>query len=208
MHIKTISVGQFDTNCHVVSKSNGKAIVVDPGDDAETIATYLKAERLQVAAYLITHGHVDHISGLATLANRFPAVVRIHKEDAAWAFGSQNHLQPYYDAPVKPASPIESVSDGDEMEDAEMKYRVLGTPGHTPGSVCFHFYEAAILFSGDTLFSGSVGRTDLQGGDPKMLAASIAKLAALDPAIKVYSGHGPATDIGREKKYNFFMRGL
>ncbi len=207
MDIKNITVGEFQENCFVVWGSQKKAIVVDPGYDAPQILDFIKSNNLEVAAYLLTHGHMDHVSATADLYAEMPAPVGIHAEDAAWAFGETNQHLPFYPVPHKPAKIERFFEDGDEFNDGGLAYRVVTTPGHTPGGVCFHFYAEKKLFSGDTLFAGSVGRTDLHGGNSRILQESLKKLTALDDETVVYPGHGPATRLGYEKKTNFFLKG-
>lgn len=207
MTIKNVVVGEFQVNCFVVFGDSKEAIVIDPGFDAASILALLDSEALTPVAYLLTHGHMDHISALAELYEARPAPIGIHDADLEWAFNETNQILPVYPTPSRPPEIVRRFEDGDEFEDGGLAYRVISTPGHTPGGVCFHFYNNNTIFTGDTLFAGSVGRTDLPGGDSRVLKASLDKLASLAESIKVYPGHGPATSIGREKKSNFFMQG-
>jgi len=208
MNVETLAIGAFETNCYVASGAAQEAIVIDPGDNADTIVAFLKARRLTVAAYLLTHGHVDHVSAVAAVCQSLPAPVYLHSADLAWAFDNVNQMLPFYPAPTPPAAPGRPLADKERRTDAGLPYEVISTPGHSPGSVCFFFAEEHVLFSGDTLFAESVGRTDLPGGDSRALAASLTRLAKLDGSTRIYPGHGPATDMAREKKHNFFLRGL
>ena len=206
MNIHTVVVGDFQVNCYLVSNDRGKALVIDPGGDTDEIALALEKHELTVAAYLITHGHMDHISALAELANLHPAPVCIHPSDEKWAYGGANQMLPYYGVPARPAMTVRRLADGQQWEDEGIRYRVITTPGHTPGGVCFHLYEEKMLFTGDTLFAGSVGRTDFAGSSDTLLDESLMKLIRLPDDTVVYPGHGPATTIGREKKSNPFLR--
>ncbi len=205
MRIQSIPVGEFQVNCYLLSNDEGDALIIDPGADAETIQDVLAEHGLRVRAYLITHGHMDHISALADLHDHAPAPVAMHPDDLAWAFSPDNHMRPFYEPPSRPKEIVRMLNDGQEWTDAGMKYRIIATPGHSPGSVCYYFPEEAILFSGDTLFAGSVGRTDLRGGNERRLKESLARLTNLPDATRVYPGHGPATTIGREKRSNPFL---
>lgn len=206
MQIRTLALGRFEANCYVVADDR-HALVIDPGDEAARVAGLLRDERLTVAAYLITHGHVDHLSALSELEQTFPAPVAIHPADGQWAFGDANQMPPWYGAPNRPRQPLRALADNQDWQDYGLRYRVLATPGHSPGCVCFHFPGERTLFTGDTLFAGSVGRTDLRGGNEDLLAASLARLTALPDDTVVLPGHGPRTTIGQEKKTNPFLRG-
>jgi hydroxyacylglutathione hydrolase len=208
MNLETIVVGEFQSNCFVIWNSQKEAAVIDPGADADTIAEFLRSSNLSVAAYLQTHGHMDHICGLADMCDATPAKVHIHPADAKWAFSSQNEWPPFYSSPRKPECAISAVQDGAEIEVIGLRCVVLATPGHTAGSVCYYFPAEKTLFSGDTLFAGSVGRTDFPGGSSRELALSLKKLAALPADTVVHTGHGPSTTIGEEKRHNYFMQNL
>lgn len=208
MEIETIPVGPYEVNCYIVRMPDSKAIVVDPGDDADRIEAVIARHGLCICAYLITHGHTDHICALAPLHKKHPAPIAAHADDARWMFDERNQLPPYYPTPERPDEKLRLVADAEELEYGGMECRVITTPGHSPGGVCFHFAEDGLLFAGDTLFQGSVGRTDLPGGSAKTLSLSLRKLAALPDNTRVYPGHGPSTTIAMEKKTNYFLRGM
>ncbi len=169
---------------------------------------YLKDRGLSVAAYLMTHGHCDHISALATVHDVFPAPVAMHPGDWAWAFTDANTLPPFFStAPRQPQSECIDFTDGAAYTHAGLDFAIIETPGHTPGGVCIYFERDGVLITGDTLFAGSVGRTDLHGGDSRVLAASLRKLRRLPDDTRIFPGHGPASTIGQEKRTNFFMQG-
>ena len=202
MHVETVVVGAFDVNCHILWGDDLQALVVDPGADPGRVARVLKKNKLSVERYLLTHGHCDHVSAAAALSEVYPAPVAIHPADAKWAFSADNSLPPYYGTPRSP-SQVELLKALGESSAGP--FRVMPTPGHTPGSVCFYFPSHGLLFSGDTLFAGSVGRTDLPGGNSRALAASLKTLAALPDETRVLSGHGPESTIAHEKATNYFL---
>ena len=206
MQIETIVVGPLEVNCYVAHEPSGGAIVIDPGGDAEAIMRLLADRELTVAAYALTHGHMDHISALAELHGSHPAPVGMHAQDLNWAFEETNQMPPFYGVPGRPSDVERIYAGGQTWEDAAMRYTVMSTPGHSPGSVCLHFPDEGVLFAGDTLFAGSVGRTDLPGGNSRLLTTSLGVLARLPEETVVYPGHGPRTTIGQEKRTNFFMR--
>jgi glyoxylase-like metal-dependent hydrolase (beta-lactamase superfamily II) len=206
MDVCSITVGPFASNCHVILAPGGRALVVDPGGEPAAILDFIRESHIEVAAYLITHGHVDHVHALAAMHARHPAPIGMHPRDAQWAFTSANALPPYYQAPVPPPRIERDWSEDQTWTDAGLTYRVIETPGHSPGSVSFYFSAERVLFPGDVLFQGSVGRTDLPGGNPRELAKSLSRLARLPDETVVYPGHGPQTTIGVEKRTNPFMQ--
>ncbi len=206
MKVQSVVVGDFEVNCYILMDDAQGALVIDPGADPEAVARVIEQHRLSVRAYLITHGHMDHVSGLADLVGLYPAPVAIHPKDHVWAFTDRNEMLPYYATPARPPRIERDLADGQEWTDGGFAYRVIETPGHSPGSVCFHFPEQEALFTGDTLFAGSVGRTDLAGGDDRLLNESLRVLARLPDATVVFPGHGPKSTIGQEKATNPFLR--
>ncbi|OGV44629.1 MAG: hypothetical protein A2X46_03155 [Lentisphaerae bacterium GWF2_57_35] len=208
MQIESIIVGPFEVNCYLArQEGESSALVVDPGAESALILRELARRRLQPAAYLLTHGHVDHLSALEDICRKHPAPVYMSRQDAAWAFLPVNRYPPYYDAPQKaPEVIVTFEQDGQSITAAGLTWQVIETPGHSPGGVCYFFPDANVLISGDTLFQNSVGRTDLPGGDPRVLTQSLKKLAQLPPQTVVYPGHGPSTTIHDEKQNNFFFR--
>ena len=236
MNVEILSVGPFEVNCAIVWGAAKQALVIDPGHDADDIEVVLRENGLTVAAYLLTHGHADHLCALSELHGRHSAPVYLHAEDYKWAFGQQNQILPYYPVPGKPVTefihpenpPRSSLCSGHPSSGgalsksppsegcpqggvglitiADLSFQTLETPGHTRGGVCYYFEEEKIIFTGDTLFKGTCGRTDLPGGDGRILAQSLKKLAALPDDVTVHAGHNESTTIGHEKKTNFFMQ--
>jgi len=199
MKTTTIAVGAYGENCTIVQTEAG-ALVVDPGAEANRIAAELDLLGLVPQAILITHGHFDHIGGISGLKARWPEMpVLVHDADAKILTHPFNQSPPEYPPfPGVATEPPEDYAD-------EFGYTVIPTPGHTPGGVCYHFAEGNLLLAGDTLFCGSVGRTDFPGGDMAALMRSLERLKALPDATRVIAGHGPDTTIGAEKRGNPFM---
>lgn len=204
--IEQILVGPFEENCFIVYTAPNCAVIIDPGYDAGKIAAFMKKENVVPCAYLLTHGHIDHVSAVADLCDQWKAPILISKSDLGWAFALANAMPPYYPAPRKPTSVIRTLSDGETINDYDLEFQAISTPGHTEGSMCFFFKKEGILFTGDTLFAGSVGRTDFPGGDSKMLSKSLALLKKLPESTRIFPGHGPASDIKTEKETNYFMQ--
>lgn len=213
MKIRPLPLGLYETNCYLVDCGDGIGIIVDPGDDSRQIVSVLHELRLTPAAILLTHGHLDHISALPDLLAVYPALpVRISKDDLAWCFSGKNSLPGYREVLQAPAT-AEPIAEGDELAFGTVRMQVWATPGHSPGSVCFLAHDTAdsgnahpeVLFSGDTLFAGSIGRTDFPGGDNRAMGSSLRRLAALSPDVIVLPGHGGDTTIGRECQTNPYL---
>ena len=197
MKFKTVTVGLYEVNC-TLAIDGADAWVVDPGADEEAIVKAAEAEGAKIAGVLLTHAHFDHIGAIPGIKARFPdAPVYVHPSDEVMFGHPFNRLPPEYPSFPKPAG----VVDARKFPLAE----VIETPGHTPGGVCYYFKEDGVLLSGDTLFAGSVGRTDFPGGSMTTLVESLKKLKALPDGTKVIPGHGPSTTIGEEKGSNPYL---
>ena len=201
----TIQVGGFEVNCSILSE-NGKAWIVDPGQEAERIIDLLTKKGLEPAAILLTHGHFDHISGIPGLLEKFPELpIYVHEKDVPMFGHPLNQLPPEYPSFEKPKNLIVFRSTFN-LQPSTFNLEVIETPGHTPGGVCYYFPKDKLLLSGDTLFAGSVGRTDLPGGDMATLMDSLQKLTALPDDTLVIPGHGMHTRIALEKSGNPFLQ--
>lgn len=206
MKLKSLVVGPVGTNCYILSNDSKDCVIVDPGDEAGRIASYIKNEDLHVSGILLTHGHFDHITAVNELRDIFGCLVYAGADEEKMLNDSAlNSCGFGMGAPVV-VKDVKYLSDGEEIFLAGFSIRTLFTPGHTPGGVCYYIEKEGILFSGDTLFCMSVGRTDFPGGSSSTLIRSIKdKLLPLPDDTKVYTGHGEATDIGFEKQNNYFL---
>jgi glyoxylase-like metal-dependent hydrolase (beta-lactamase superfamily II) len=206
MIIKALAVGPLMTNCFIVGCKNTKtAAVIDPGGDVKNILEELNRSGLEAKYIINTHGHFDHIGGNKELKDATGAKILIHGLDApmlsrvaenAMSFGLYGENSP---------PPDMEIGHGDMIDVGEITLKVIHTPGHSPGGISL--FTDSVVFAGDTLFYGSIGRTDLPGGDFRTLVSSIKeRLFPLGDDIKVYPGHGPMTTIGTEKRINPFVR--
>ena len=195
LKVYAMALGAYQTNCYIIHEENSKSCcVIDPGYDADAILDKLEGLGLSLEAVLLTHGHFDHVGAVKDLAAETQCDVYLHPEDLSMppmmTAGSLYYTKTY--------------GEGSRLKLAGLDIAVLHTPGHTPGSVCLLVDTA--IFSGDTLFQGSCGRTDLPGGDWATIGKSLKRLAALEGNFWVYPGHGPSTTLRDEKKYNPYMR--
>ena len=208
MQVRLLQTGAFYENCWLLWNEPDHVFIVDPGDDSEMIISALKKNGLKPSSILLTHGHLDHISALPALVAAYPIPVYMSAADAQWAFTPVNAIPPYQSVLEPPVGLDTDLHEGRIIEAGTLKARVINTPGHSPGCVCFAFDAEKVLVAGDTLFQNSIGRTDLPGSSGAKMAASLTKLMKLDDNFKVLSGHGDATTIGDERRNNPFIAEL
>ena len=192
MKITTIPLGLYQPNCYIIAQGN-RCLVIDPGEEADKVLGFLEKQGLTLEAILLTHGHFDHVGAVKTLAAETDCRVYLCQEELALP-GAMTAGPLFY---------TDFYKEGDRLTLAGLSFEVLHTPGHTPGSVCLRFDEH--LFSGDTLFAGSCGRTDFPGSSPRDMVCSLSRLSKLEDHLKVYPGHGGSTTIGEEKRYNPYL---
>ena len=193
MKIHTLPLGDYQTNTYI-AENDGHCVIIDAGYHPETILRFLEGHDLTADAILLTHGHFDHVGAVRDLAAELACPVYLHESELSMP-------------PMMTAGPLyytHTYGEGDHLTFAGIRFRVLHTPGHTPGSVCLRAEEH--LFSGDTLFAGSCGRTDFPGGDWATIRKSLLRLAQIPEDLVVHPGHGGSTSLAAEKQHNPYMR--
>ena len=205
MTIRTLCLGDLDTNCYIVWDEQGAAIVIDPADEAEAILSVIEKEGLSVWAVVLTHAHFDHLLAAEQVCAATGAPLCVGKHDEAALADPIRNLSSVFQmcAPIRMEADV-ILTEGDELKAGELSFRVLETPGHTPGCLCLMVENA--LFAGDTLFRDSIGRVDFPGSDVSAMVASLRRLMKLPVDVTVYSGHGAATTIGREVERNPYLQ--
>lgn len=191
--IKKIPVGMLETNCYVVWSNKKNAVVIDPGDDVDKISLCINDFNLKIKYIILTHGHWDHIGAVKSLAINNDCEILVHKSDLSM-LSIENNLN------------IKFIEEDETIVVDDMNIKVMYTPGHTEGSICLKLNTN--LFTGDTLFCGSVGRTDLPGGSMDKMMESLNKILKLTEETTIYPGHGPITYLNVEKKSNPYIKEL
>jgi glyoxylase-like metal-dependent hydrolase (beta-lactamase superfamily II) len=209
MPLRVIGIenGQFLENCYLVSEAGStEAVIVDPGEEPDRFLEVARAERLEISQIWLTHGHIDHVSGVAAVKRATNAPIWLHQAD-----------RPLYDNLVQQGRwfgleleaappPVHALEHGQTVSIGTTTFEVRHTPGHSPGSVCF--VAPGLVLGGDVLFQGSIGRTDLPGGSfPQLIESIRDHLFVLPDETVVYPGHGPTTTVGRERRTNPFLVG-
>ncbi len=197
MTVHTLPLGWLQANCYIVANGS-RCILIDPGDEAAKVLAFLEEKSLKPDAILLTHGHFDHVGAAREVAAQTGCEIWISSSDAPQG-------KPPTDIfPLGDDRTLRFYADTEEFGLAGLPIRILETPGHTVGSVCILIGES--MFSGDTLFSGSIGRTDLEGGDIRLMRSSLLRIKELTQNCTVYPGHGPRTTLDREKRVNPYLR--
>ncbi len=203
MKIITFEIAQMGENCYLIATEEGNAAVIDPGGEANRILRYAEQNGFKIQKILLTHGHFDHILGVKELKDATAAKLYIHEADAVMLASGEENLASYFGAEYLPVTPDHTLVDGETITLDELCFTVLHTPGHTPGSVCYQLGQT--LFTGDTLFAGSIGRTDFPKSSPLAMMQSLRKLTALTADYKILSGHGDPTTLSWERDHNPYI---
>ena len=206
MNVTTLHLGSLGTNCYLVPSGENRCIIIDIGDGAAKLRETLDSKGLTPEAILLTHGHYDHVAGVEEIRSTYQIPVYIHEADEkCLRSGQANLAYQLTDKEFIPVTEYKTLRDGDTLHIGELDITVIHTPGHTPGGVCYQIGDA--LFTGDTLFAGSIGRIDL-GGNAQDMRASLERLANLCGDYEVYPGHMGSSTLDFERQYNPCMGGI
>lgn len=207
MILERLPVGPMESNCYIIGcKKTKKAAIVDPGFEGDRILARLEQLGLKCTHIILTHGHVDHISALDVVHGATGAEVLIHEKDAAMLVDPGKNLSRYMGASIQHKAADRLLKDKDQIKIGQLELEVIHTPGHTLGGISLKVGDGSALLTGDTLFAGSVGRSDFPGGSHAVLIDSIkTRLLVFPDETKVCPGHGPESTIGMEKKHNPFL---
>ncbi|MEP7065844.1 MAG: MBL fold metallo-hydrolase [Gemmatimonadota bacterium] len=206
MKIEVLTVGPLEENCYLlIDESTNRAVLIDPGDEPARILAALRATGALLESIWLTHAHFDHVGGLAGVVRAHPVPVHLHPMDAPLYGVAVDSALRYGIRIEQPPATDRELAEGDTLKVGSEELSVMHVPGHAPGHVAF--YNDQVIFGGDCLFAGSIGRTDLPYGDRELLDSSVARLIALGDERTLYPGHGPTTTIGRERRTNPFVIG-
>lgn len=207
MKVEWVTVGPFQENSYLLyDETTRRGILIDPGDEPRRIAGMVRSAGVDIDGIWLTHGHLDHVGAVAAMKRQWPVPVLLHPADLALHRRAAQQAA-FYGVPFEqPPDPDGELSDGDVVELGGERFTVRHTPGHSPGHVIF--VGSRFVLGGDLLFAGSIGRTDLPFANPDDMETSLALVAALDPDLVVYPGHGPPTRIGAELATNPFLAGV
>ena len=204
MILEQIVVGPLQVNCFVAACDRTKeGVVIDPGDDEKLILDHIQKHNLTIKKILLTHGHVDHISAVAEVQQATGATIHVHESEMLLIQNAPSQAAMFNLRIPTKFQPSEFFKDGEKFQIGELDFGVISTPGHSPGSLCVRLDDW--LFSGDTLFRDSVGRTDIPLASAEALKRSLAVIRTLPESLEVFPGHGPSTTIGHELRYNPYL---
>ena len=207
MKFNVRAVGPFDENAYiVVDEATNRAVLIDPGAEPEQIVAMVRESGATLDAIWLTHAHLDHIGAIAGVRRQWKVPVHLHPDDLPLYERATDQADVYGVAFEQPANPDVELSDGDVLHVGRLRFEVIHTPGHSPGHVVFRSED--MVFGGDLLFAGSIGRTDFPLSDPRRMTASLARICELDDATIIHPGHGPSTTIGKERATNPFLAGI
>ena len=209
MNVETFTFNPFQTNCYVCN-SGKDAVIVDPSCyedwEIQKLIQYIKSNQFVVKHILLTHGHIDHIFGCKAIVEAFEMSFLMHKEDRQLLVQAPMHAQMFGASIDEIPAPLGFINEDDNISFGSVKWDIVHTPGHSPGSVCFVDSTHKVLLSGDVLFYDSIGRTDLwKGSLPVLMDSIFNKVMILDDSFVLYPGHGPSTSVGRERTFNPFL---
>jgi hydroxyacylglutathione hydrolase len=210
MKYKKLTVGPVQENTYIIFNNNQEAVVIDPGSEGNRIINAIESLNVKPLAILLTHAHFDHIGAVDAVREKYKIPLYLHKKESDWLTNTKKNGSNHFGQNItaKPASHL--LSDNDRfLKIGNFSFEILLTPGHSPGSISYYLKNAGAVFSGDALFAGSIGRTDLYGGNQEILLKSIhQKLLNLPEETMVLSGHGPETTIAMEMDSNPFLGGF
>jgi hydroxyacylglutathione hydrolase len=207
MKFNVRAVGPFEENTYiVVDEATNRAVLIDPGAEPEEIAAMVRESGATLDAIWLTHAHLDHIGAIAGVRRQWKVPVHLHPDDLPLYERATDQADVYGVAFEQPENPDVELSDGDVLHVGGLRFEVIHTPGHSPGHVVFRSED--MVFGGDLLFAGSIGRTDFPLSDPRRMSASLARICELDDATIIHPGHGPSTTIGKERATNPFLAGI
>ncbi len=206
MVIHTLQVGVLGANCYLYPIDKTHCVAIDIGGDPDLILDYAQRHQLQIVAILLTHGHYDHVGGVEYVRRELAISVHVHSLDAPMLTSTDLSLARQMGVLLDPVKEMQTHEGECTLSFGTKCLQVIPTPGHTKGSVCYYSPEDSVMFTGDTLFSGSIGRTDFPGGSMTAMQHSLKQLAAFPPTTKLYPGHGASSTIDRELQMNPYMR--
>lgn len=206
MNIYDLQLGELGTNCYIIETGAGKCVAVDIGGDADEFLDFIKSKNLVLSKILLTHGHFDHTEGVREVKEKTGAEVYIHSDDAEFLTNPELSLSGFFRRPLQKVENYNIINDGDIIKDNDIEFKVMQTSGHTNGSVCYIVEAEKVIFSGDTIFSGSIGRTTYPSGSMEKMWESLKKLSLIEEDYIIYPGHFESTTLKNEKLLNPFMK--